>query len=921
MTRTRRRLGQPPARPPLWLGLAAACFLLYFGVLFVAEFQRPEPSGLHAGFEGRGAEVASVAAGSPAERAGLRPGDRILTLQGRPVPTRMDWYAVNANLRPGEPVGLLIERDGNALTTTFTPGQQRFVPAMAQPDRIALLAARAVQFACLVLAVFVCVRRPDDGLARLATWVLASFGVFTIVFPYGFAHNWRLVPGLFQPLLWFPYVSSFSAPAIFFVFCTRFPGTLAGMGRWLLALCAPAALLAAWYAYVGVQAVYREARVPVGVDWSRSFAVLNFAYLLAGLVVLAMQYRRLDQLVNRRRLRVLLAGASVGFAAGGVVTAMVWVGRNPQFTSSLFASPVTLVAVPLLVALPASMAYTILRHRPFGIGLIVRLGVRHAMARGLLVSLVPLLAAAIALDLLLHQDRSIGEMLRLRGWLYAAIGGALVALLVNRRRWLEMVDRRFFHEHYRAEQILQDVAEQLRHANEPGEALAAVVQQVDRALQPAYVGAMGSRGDGEDYALLAANSSFPGALHLQAGSRLIALASAIRRPLDLSPDQDAWISRHLPSDEAVMVVESELELLVPVTIERNRGLVLALGPRRSEEPYSGRDTDLLRAISSNLALVLERSGPPPEDAPGLAECPACGECFDTSLARCPHDGALLLVSGIPPVLGGRYRLESRIGAGGMGTIYGARDTLLDRRVAIKVLGEHLVGSPEAARRFRREAQTSASFTHPHVVTIHDFGVTEGNRAFLVMERLWGRTLREEITRHGPMSSDAALSIVSDVCDVLAVAHGRGLVHRDLKPENVFLAETGGTRITKVLDFGIATFLATASRPTGTGTGTGVLMGSLPYMPPEQLRGEPPSPAWDLWALAVTSLEMLTGDLPGTPEGFGSAGCAPPGATSSGSRVASAAQAFFEVALAKDPQRRPATPREFRERLAVALRGE
>jgi serine/threonine-protein kinase len=188
-------------------------------------------------------------------------------------------------------------------------------------------------------------------------------------------------------------------------------------------------------------------------------------------------------------------------------------------------------------------------------------------------------------------------------------------------------------------------------------------------------------------------------------------------------------------------------------------------------------------------------------------------------------------------------------------------------VAVKLIREDLVGKADAAQRFRREAQVAASFAHPNVVRVFDFGL-EGGHAFLVMELLEGTTLREEISSHGRLGSARALEIMRGVCAVVDAAHQRHLIHRDLKPENVFLACAQTGQIPKVLDFGLAKFLQTAAAAvpnaataTGEETGVGVLLGTLQYMAPERLAGGTPQPAWDLWALAVLAYEMLTGTHP------------------------------------------------------------
>jgi serine/threonine-protein kinase len=203
----------------------------------------------------------------------------------------------------------------------------------------------------------------------------------------------------------------------------------------------------------------------------------------------------------------------------------------------------------------------------------------------------------------------------------------------------------------------------------------------------------------------------------------------------------------------------------------------------------------------------------------------------------------------------------------MGTVYEATDDALGRRVAVKLMREDLAGRPDAAQRFRREAQVAASFAHPNVVTVFDFGLA-GGHDFLVMELLEGTTLREEIRSRGKLMPVRTVEIMRGVCAAVEAAHQRHLIHRDLKPENVFLARAQTGEIPKVLDFGLARLLQTAAAvvsnaPTAIAaeTGAGVLLGTLQYMAPEQLAGAPPQPAWDLWALAVLAYEMLTGTHP------------------------------------------------------------
>jgi len=211
---------------------------------------------------------------------------------------------------------------------------------------------------------------------------------------------------------------------------------------------------------------------------------------------------------------------------------------------------------------------------------------------------------------------------------------------------------------------------------------------------------------------------------------------------------------------------------------------------------------------------------------------------------------------------GHYGIVEKIGAGGMGVVYRAHDERLDRDVAIKVLPEEVAGDPDRLHRFEREAKAVARLDHPNILAIHDFGSEEG-LAYAVMELLDGESLREVI-RSGGLTTGKAAEYARTIADGLAAAHDKGIVHRDLKPENVFLTKDG--RI-KILDFGLAKLkLPEADLSTETPTATldtapGGLIGTIPYMAPEQLQGQPADHRSDIFALGVVFYEMLTGHRP------------------------------------------------------------
>ena len=205
------------------------------------------------------------------------------------------------------------------------------------------------------------------------------------------------------------------------------------------------------------------------------------------------------------------------------------------------------------------------------------------------------------------------------------------------------------------------------------------------------------------------------------------------------------------------------------------------------------------------------------------------------------------------ILSDRYSLLGVLGEGGMARVYLARDNVLDRDVALKVLREHYADDEGFVERFRREAKNAASLNHPSVVQIYDQGRAEDGTYFIAMEHMPGGTLKERINKVGPLAPAEAARIASQVVEALALAHGRGIVHRDIKPHNVLLSASGEA---KVGDFGIAR--AATSR---TMTETNLLLGTAAYMSPEHVRGERVGPQSDLYSLGVVLYEMLTGELP------------------------------------------------------------
>src|ERR1700712_2281433 len=203
-------------------------------------------------------------------------------------------------------------------------------------------------------------------------------------------------------------------------------------------------------------------------------------------------------------------------------------------------------------------------------------------------------------------------------------------------------------------------------------------------------------------------------------------------------------------------------------------------------------------------------------------------------------------------LNGRYRLEARIGSGGMSTVYRAMDVTLERQVAIKLMNREVASDSDQLERFRREARAVAQLSHPHIVGVIDAGEDEG-RPYIVFEYVEGETLKERIRRLGRLPFAEAGAYAIERARALGVAHARHIVHRDVKPQNVLIDEEGRAKVT---DFGIARTLDEDGL-----TADGRVLGTTDYVSPEQALGRRVGPQSDLYSLGIVLYEMLVGDVP------------------------------------------------------------
>ncbi|MEA2209760.1 MAG: eukaryotic-like serine/threonine-protein kinase [Solirubrobacteraceae bacterium] len=205
-------------------------------------------------------------------------------------------------------------------------------------------------------------------------------------------------------------------------------------------------------------------------------------------------------------------------------------------------------------------------------------------------------------------------------------------------------------------------------------------------------------------------------------------------------------------------------------------------------------------------------------------------------------------------IGGRYRLEGRLGFGGMSTVHRALDVRLERQVAVKLLAEHLADDPTFVSRFQREAQAAARLVHPNIVQVFDSGQDESTgQYYIVMEYIEGKSCAEILRDDGWLEVDDAIAIIDQACEGLHYAHRHGVVHRDVKPGNLLRAREGEV---KLADFGIAKATEQSSI-----TQVGSVLGTAAYLAPEQARGEEAGPRADLYALGVVTYQLISGRLP------------------------------------------------------------
>lgn len=532
-----------------------------------------------------------------------------------------------------------------------------------------------------------------------------------------------------------------------------------------------------------------------------------------------------------------------------------------------------------LCAIPFATAYAVLKHRALGISVVFRQSMKYLLARNVLPVILLLPVIGLILPVVRNPNRTISELFFQSSMYLNLILLALLGLglkyRVQVRSW---VDRKFFREAYNQERILRELIGRIKELDSISEISKLVSHEVESALHPNCLRVFYREKERSDLTLGYSSGAGTSEIRLRDTARILRILEDNRRPMDFPFSG----SLNLPAEEREWLEQLETHLIVPITGGRHRlmGLVL-LGEKKSEEPYTRTDRNLLEGIAAQMGVVYERSWL--QDQVGeeqrikrdvlahldqrslnlLKECPRCGLCFDSDARLCAADGIeLTMTLPVDRTMDGKYRLDRRIGRGGMGAVYEGTDLRLDRKIAVKIMIGSLFGNRAALRRFEREARAAAMLNHVNIVAIHDFGMIGQDGAYLVMERVYGSTWREELERRGALLPSHAAEWFSQLLAGLRVAHEAGIVHRDLKPENALVvAPENSPEVIKILDFGLAKMRVFESGETHSLTMAGGILGTVGYMSPEQLSGTESDERSDIFSVGVMVFEAVTGRRP------------------------------------------------------------
>ena len=818
----------------------------------------------------------------------LQRGDKLLAINGDARAARVGprWFLAHAG--PGDSYTVEVQRGPNRVALEL-----RMASVHVPDQRLWGSIQVCVALIFLVIGAMVGLAKPDEASGRNAfiSSLLAAMFLLSIASAVMYQAGLKGWP------LWITLVMdcAFGIHYLYgYFFYSRFPQHVAGTRLWTLldySLTIPA--LALWALTIGCNILNGlpetssagfadaypriTALMTFATDTStRKFfgAVMNLAVALA----CVRNFRLIPEGDQRRRLRWAFIGViGAQFPAFALMAAWYVVTLLPasmDLTSLRFAFNRTINL--MVVFMPLTMAYAILKHRVLGIRLVVRMGIQHIFATNVLRVLLALPLAALTYELVTERNRTVGELL-FQG--SAKWNLALIVCLAASNRYREQlttaIDKHFFRESYSQETILTSLAESIKNLDSVEEIAALLSAEVDKALHPEWITVLYRQTRHSGLSL--AYASHASSRHLQHAEH-----TGILEKLEHASGATSWstLRRVSPQAERIPFDRAGANLLVPIQGTEPRLLgILVLGEKKSEEPYTAKDRRLLERIGHEIGIVYENlelrglvrrerqvqvdvlARVAKQDISLVKECPACGRCYDSSAETCESDGSRLSLSlPVERTIDGRYQLQRLIGKGGMGAVYEATDLRLNRLVAIKVMMGRLFGNTAAMRRFSREAQASARLVHPNIVRLYDYGELSAEGAFLVMEHVRGVTWRRLLAESGSLPPEEAAALFEQLLAGMEAAHSAKIIHRDLKPDNVIIHGAPSSRTVKILDFGLAKVRGAELGDSGSMTAPGVAVGTLGYMSPEQYMGADVDERTDLYSIGVIALETLTGKL-------------------------------------------------------------